>query len=283
MDGIIIINKPKGYTSHDVVNKIRKIYNTKKVGHTGTLDPNAVGVLPILIGKATKLSEYLMEHDKTYVATIKLGEKRDTGDLEGKIIEIKSVPNYSDKTVQNVLESFMGNQIQTPPIYSAIKIKGKKLYEYAREGKEVEIPKREIQIYSIKLENINNEEITFTVSCSKGTYIRSLCEDIAKKLGTVGYMKNLVRTQVDRFNINNSYTLEEIEKNFNKIKVITIEELFIDKERIILQPDKLQLFLDGGRIKTNNLDDFIRVYDYQNKFIGTGIVNNGILKRNIIM
>lgn len=283
MDGIIIINKPKGYTSHDVVNKIRKIYNTKKVGHTGTLDPNAVGVLPILIGKATKLSEYLMEHDKTYVATIKLGEKRDTGDLEGKIIEIKSVPNYSDKTVQNVLESFVGNQIQTPPIYSAIKIKGKKLYEYAREGKEVEIPKREIQIYSIKLENINNEEITFTVSCSKGTYIRSLCEDIAKKLGTVGYMKNLVRTQVDRFNINNSYTLEEIEKNFNKIKVITIEELFIDKERIILQPDKLQLFLDGGRIKTNNLDDFIRVYDYQNKFIGTGIVNNGILKRNIIM
>lgn len=283
MDGIIIINKPKGYTSHDVVNKIRKIYNTKKVGHIGTLDPNAVGVLPILIGKATKLSEYLMEHDKTYVATIKLGEKRDTGDLEGKIIEIKSVPNYSDKTVQNVLESFVGNQIQTPPIYSAIKIKGKKLYEYAREGKEVEIPKREIQIYSIKLENINNEEITFTVSCSKGTYIRSLCEDIAKKLGTVGYMKNLVRTQVDRFNINNSYTLEEIEKNFNKIKVITIEELFIDKERIILQPDKLQLFLDGGRIKTNNLDDFIRVYDYQNKFIGTGIVNNGILKRNIIM
>lgn len=293
MDGIIIINKPKGYTSHDVVNKIRKIYNTKKVGHTGTLDPNATGVLPILIGKATKLSDYLMEHNKTYIATIKLGERRDTGDSEGNVIETKETNEPLEEVVKNVLNSFLGKQLQTPPMYSAIKIQGKKLYEYAREGKQIEIPKREIEIYSINLESIKNLEIKFVVTCSKGTYIRSLCEDIATKLETVGFMKELVRTKVDRFTINEAYTIEELEENKENIHIMSIEELFEENAKIILNEEKLRLFLNGGRINIGKTNvgvgesrapfKIIRIYNLQNRFIGTGTINNNILKRDIII
>lgn len=293
MDGIIIINKPKGYTSHDIVNKIRKIYNTKKVGHTGTLDPNATGVLPILIGKATKLSNYLIEHNKQYIATLKLGERRDTGDSEGNVVETQDVPDFVGAhdcaRVNDILNSFIGKQLQTPPMYSAIKINGKKLYEYARDGKVVEVPKREIEIYDIKLNSIKESEIEFVVDCSKGTYIRSLCEDIAKKIGTVGYMKDLTRTKVDKFNIENSYTLEELEKNKEDIKIISIEELFKNNEKIVLNEEKLTLFLNGGRIKILvgahdcALNKIIKIYNSQNQFIGTGIVENNILKRDIIM
>ena len=283
MDGILIINKPKGYTSHDVVNKVRKIYNTKKVGHTGTLDPNATGVLPILIGKATKLSEYLLEHDKTYTATIKLGERTDTGDSEGKVIETVKTLSPNKEVVENILKSFLGKQLQTPPMYSAIKINGKKLYEYAREGKQIDVPKREIDIYDIKLENIKDLEIIFTVSCSKGTYIRSLCEDIASKLNTVGFMKELVRTQVDRFKLNDAYTLEDLEKNEKNIKIIPIEDIFYNNDSIVLEENKLFLFLNGGRIRVNKQDEIVKVYSIENKFIGTGIINNNILKRDIII
>lgn len=295
MDGIIIINKPKGYTSHDVVNKIRKIYNTKKVGHTGTLDPNATGVLPILIGKATKLSNYLIEHDKTYIATLKLGEKRDTGDSEGIVIEKRVTKEILEEDIKNVLNSFLGKQFQTPPIYSAIKIKGKKLYEYARDGKQVEIPKREIEIYNIKLIGVKELEIEFLVTCSKGTYIRTLCEDIAEKLGTVGFMKELTRTKVDRFDIENSYTLEDLENNKQDINIMTIEEVFKNNKKIILNEEKLTLFLNGGRININKINvggdalvapftkSIMRIYNLENQFIGTGFVNNNILKRDIII
>lgn len=183
MDGVLIINKPKGFTSHDVVNVARKALNTRKIGHTGTLDPNATGVLPILVGTATKISKYLIEHNKTYVATIKLGEKTDTGDIEGNIIgQDENCPNFSCEEIEGVLKTFLGKQKQIPPIYSAIKINGKKAYEYARSGQTVELEAREIEIYQIELINVQEKEITFEVSCSKGTYIRTLCEDIAKKL-----------------------------------------------------------------------------------------------------
>lgn len=188
MHGILIINKPKGYTSHDIVNVVRKKLNTKKVGHTGTLDPDATGVLPILIGTATKISKYLIEHKKTYIATIKLGYKTDTGDASGKVIEKdKHFQKIDKKNIENALSTFLGKQKQVPPMYSAIKVDGKKLYEYAREGKEVEIKPREIEIYDISLEGYdnNNYEISFKVNCSKGTYIRTLCENIAEKLGTI--------------------------------------------------------------------------------------------------
>lgn len=183
MDGVLIINKPKGFTSHDIVNVLRKALNTKKIGHTGTLDPNATGVLPILVGTATKISKYLIEHDKTYIATIKLGEKTDTGDSEGNIIEQDSnCHNLSFEQIEKVLKTFIGKQKQIPPKYSAIKVNGKKAYEYARQGQAVELVARDIEIYSIKMIKLADKEITFEVSCSKGTYIRTLCEDIAEKL-----------------------------------------------------------------------------------------------------
>ena len=255
-------------------------------------------MLPILIGKATKLSEYLVEHDKTYIATIKLGEKRDTGDSEGEVIQTQGVKEPSKEAVKEVLNSLLGKQIQTPPIYSAIKVGGKKLYEYAREGLSVEIPKREIEIYSIDLNSIEGLKIEFTVKCSKGTYIRSLCEEIANKLGVIGYMKELTRTEVDKFNIENSYTLEEIEQNKEDVKIISIEEVFKSNEKIILSEEKLKLFLNGGRINigliTSNstickdgiMKDqikIIRIYNEKNQFIGTGLVNSNILKRDIII
>lgn len=187
MDGIIIINKPSGFTSQDVVSKTKKILNEKKAGHTGTLDPLATGVLPVLLGSYTKLSKYLIEHDKEYIAKIQFGEKRDTGDLEGKIIltSNKMVENLSD--VKKVLKGFIGKQKQIPPIYSAIKINGKKLYEYARNEEKVEIPEREIEIYKLELVEFNKEfqTLEIKIKCSKGTYIRALCEDIAEKLETV--------------------------------------------------------------------------------------------------
>lgn len=185
MNGIIIINKPKGLTSNDVVQKVRKIYGIKQVGHCGTLDPLATGVLPIMIGQATKISKYLVEHNKTYIATIKLGEKTETGDCEGKIIETKNVETYTKKEVQSILNSFLGETMQIPPMYSAIKVNGKKLYEYAREGTKIDIEPRKIIIYEIELISYKADEIKYKVKCSKGTYIRTLCEDIAEKLGTV--------------------------------------------------------------------------------------------------
>ena len=174
MDGIIIINKEKNFTSHDVVYKIKKIFN-EKVGHTGTLDPNATGVLPILIGKGTGLSKYLINHNKKYIATIKLGLKTETADVEGKIIEQKKVDikKLNEENIYQIFQSLVGKQIQRPPIYSAIKVNGKKLYEYARAGKSIEVPNREIEIYDLKLIDIDLTQNTlkFEVFCSKGTYI----------------------------------------------------------------------------------------------------------------
>ena len=186
MDGIVIINKPKQQTSHDIVRKAKKILN-EKVGHTGTLDPNATGVLPLLIGKGTELSKYLINHDKTYEAILQLGEKRDTGDVEGKIIEQKNVTEKSLNTenINSVFKTLIGKQEQIPPIYSALKVNGKKLYEYARENKEVELPSRIVDIKELELisdiKYENNKTIHFKVECSKGTYIRTLCEGRAER------------------------------------------------------------------------------------------------------
>lgn len=285
MDGIIIINKPKKYTSNDVVCKVKKILK-EKVGHTGTLDPNATGVLPLLIGKGTQLSKYLINHDKKYEAAIKLGEKTDTADVEGKVIEQKEIDlNLLNKeNIEKVFNKLIGDQMQTPPMYSAIKINGKKLYEYARNGENIEIKPRKINIYNLKLNNINiqNKEITFTVECSKGTYIRTLCEQIAENLNTIGYMKELKRLKVGDFDIKDSITIEEIEENIEKY-IITIEGFFKDKDTINLDEKKLQLFLNGVQLTVNTKDDLYRVYDKDNNFVGSGIVKNNLLKRDIII
>ncbi len=283
MDGIIVINKEKGCTSHDIVYKIRKMFNTK-VGHTGTLDPNATGVLPILLGKGTKISKYLIEHDKEYEVVLQLGVKTTTADEEGEIIEEKEVLKESleQLEIERILKSFIGKIKQMPPKYSAIKVNGRKLYEYARKGQEVEIKPREVEIYNIEITNIQKEkkQIEFKVSCSKGTYIRTLCEDIAEKMRTVGYMKELKRTKVGNFNIKQAITLEQLQEKEN-IKIITIEEMFKDKEEIILEDSKIILLLNGVKMNIEKPKGIYRIYNKQNKFIGLGIVQNKILKIDI--
>ena len=282
MDGIIIINKSKNCTSHDIVRKAKKILN-EKVGHTGTLDPNATGVLPLLVGKGTQISKYLINHDKTYEAVLKLGEKTDTADVEGQIIEKKEVQpsNLEKENVEKVLKSLIGKQEQIPPIYSAIKVNGKKLYEYARHGEQVEIEPRTIEIYDLQLIDIQEQEITYKVHCSKGTYIRTLCEKIAEKLDTVGYMKELKRTQVGEFLIENSITIEEVENDAEK-NFITIERYFEKYPKINLNAKKLQLFLNGVQL-THELKDGIYTIYSEEKFIGIGTVKNKLLKRDIVI
>jgi len=283
MDGIIVINKEKGYTSHDVVAKLKKKLNISKVGHTGTLDPNATGVLPILIGKGTKFSKYLINHDKTYEVELELGTKTETADIEGKIVEEKDVDEeYVKRNLLQVLKSFVGKQEQLPPIYSAIKKNGKKLYEYARAGEKVEIEARQIEIYTIELLEYEEKNVRFTVSCSKGTYIRSLCEDIANKLNTVGYMKNLKRLQVGKFNIENAICIDNLNlENIDKY-VYTLEDMLKENNSIKLNEYKLKLFLNGVKLSVNNLDGIYKIY-VKSRFIGTGTVKNGLLKRDIIL
>jgi len=291
VDGIINIYKPKEWTSHDIVAKIKRITG-EKVGHTGTLDPLAQGVLPILIGKGTQCSKYLVNHDKKYRVELKLGKRTETLDAEGKIIEEKEIPQnmleQSNKSnIEKTLKTFEGEIEQKPPIYSAIKVKGKKLYEYARKGQEVEIPTRKITIYSIELKQIKKEKniIIFDVYCSKGTYIRTLCEDIAKKLNTIGYMQNLLRIQVGEFNIKDSITLimenktdlENIEKN-----IITIEKIFSKHPKVNIEQSKIKYFLNGVKITKNLEDGIYRIYT-NNKFIGTGTIKEKLLKRDIII
>lgn len=289
MDGVVIINKPKGMTSQNVVSKVKRILNEKKVGHAGTLDPNATGVLPILVGKATKISKYLIEHDKSYEAIIKLGEKRSTGDIEGDIVEKKEIKldKYNSEYIQNILSMFLGKTKQIPPMYSAIKVNGKKLYEYAREGKEIELKERDIEIFNIQLKNVDyeNQEISYIVDCSKGTYIRTLCEDIAKKLNTVGYMKELTRLRVDKFNISNAITLEKLEEkknNSNFEDIIPIESLFSDKPKIILTNKKENLFLNGVKLTFNNEDGTYLIYNEKKSYVGLGIIKDNLLKRDVV-
>ncbi len=283
MDGIIIINKPKNCTSHDIVNRVKKITG-QKVGHTGTLDPMATGVLPLLIGKGTLCSKYLIEHDKRYQVELTLGAKTDTADAEGNIIEEQLLKEnvFRKEKIEEVLKTFLGKQEQIPPMYSAIKVKGKKLYEYARKGQTVEIKPRNIEIFEIQLLKIKQEQkqIEFQVHCSKGTYIRSLCEDIANKLGTIGYMSELNRTRVGKFLIDQAVTIEQIEEN--TISYITIEDLFKEKEAIQIEEKRLVPFLNGVKLTMKRLDDVYRIYS-NNQFIGIGVVENELLKRDIIL
>ena len=229
MDAILLVNKDKDMTSRDVVNKLIKVFNTKRIGHTGTLDPIATGVLVVCIGKYTKLCDLLTSTYKEYIATIKLGIKTDTSDITGSIVEEKEYKVDKDK-INEVLKSFLGKSTQQVPIYSAVKINGKKLYEYAREGIDIELQTREIDVKNIELLDYKDDEIVFKTTVSKGTYIRSLIEDICTKLGTVGTMSNLIRTKQGKFDIEDSYTLEDIEKG--SYKVLSLEEVLSDLETI---------------------------------------------------
>lgn len=244
----------------------------------------ATGVLPLLIGKGTLCSKYLINHDKIYKVQLTLGIKTDTADGEGKILEKREIPKeiLQKEKIEKVLNSFLGKQKQIPPIYSAIKVNGKKLYEYARKGQTIEIASREIEIYKIELIKIieNKNKIEFQVHCSKGTYIRSLCEDIATKLNTIGFMSELERIQVGNFSIKQAIQIEQLQKD--NIPYISIEELFKNKKPISVEEQRLHHFLNGVKMTTKTKDGIYRIYSNQ-KFIGIGVVQNELLKRDIIL
>ena len=263
MNGILIVNKPKDFTSRDVVNKISHIFKIKKIGHTGTLDPIATGVLVICIGNTTKLCEILTSEYKEYIATIKLGIKTDTLDITGNIIETKPF-DITETQIKEVLSSFLGESIQETPIYSAVKVNGKKLYEYARVGKKIELPTRKIHIKDIELISYNSDEIVFKTTVSKGTYIRALIDDICKKLNTVGTMSDLIRTKQGNFKIEDSYTIEDIENN--NYKLLTIEETLSDLESININEETYNK-VKNGSIIDKKFKNNIACLVYKNKIV----------------
>lgn len=274
LDGILIIDKPAGITSHDVVAKVRRALKTKRVGHTGTLDPLATGVLVVCVEKATKLVNYLTCDEKTYEVEMKFGIKTDTGDITGKIIDEDTNYDIDMKKIKRTLDKFIGKQEQIPPMYSAIKVNGKKLYELAREGIEIEREARKIEIFEIKNIEWKNETLKYTVHCSKGTYIRSLCEDIAGELGTIGTMTNLRRIQSGEFQVKDAIKIEDISEE----KIISIEKLF-DKE--IDVKNNLKELLNGMKIQCIRPDGLYKLY--ADKFIGIGKIEKNYLKREIIL
>lgn len=279
MDALLIVNKGKNKTSRDVVNELNHIFNTKKIGHTGTLDPLATGVLVCLIGKYTKLVNLITSYDKEYIAEIKLGIKTDTGDITGNIISTDN-SNVSVDMIKEVFANFPKVYNQEVPIYSAVKINGKKLYDYARSNIPVNLPKREVHIYSLELLSYENNIITFKTKVSKGTYIRSLINDLTNYLNTVGTMNNLIRTKQGYFNITDSYTIEDI-KNGN-YKILNIKDFL--NYPVIELPDTLIKKVSNGSSITNsfNIKDKV-IFTYQNQDIAIYEVNNEYLKPFIIL
>lgn len=281
MDGILNIYKEQGFTSHDVVAKLRGICKQKKIGHTGTLDPDAVGVLPVCLGKATKVCDLLTDKDKTYEAVLQLGVVTDTQDMSGEILSKQEVSVSRDE-IEEAVMSFVGDYDQIPPMYSALKVNGKKLYELAREGKVVERKARRITIHEIEISKINMEQktVTMTVSCSKGTYIRTLCHDIGEKIGCGGAMATLKRTKVSSFMIQDSLTLSEVEE---LVKEGTIEEHLVKVDSLfaslpaVTVSKKYQKYVDNGNkiqisfltepVRTSPNQEF-RVYDEDQRFVG---------------
>lgn len=268
MDGIVLINKEKNCTSRDVVNQVSKILKTKKIGHTGTLDPIATGVLVLCIGKATKLVEVITSYDKEYEAEVILGIKTDTKDITGKILkEEKAI--ISKENIEECLKKMIGTYNQTVPIYSAVKINGKKLYEYARNNEEIELPKRKVTIKELKLISditYEKEKTKFKIKChvSKGTYIRSLIEDIATNLNTIGTMENLKRTKQGNFQITSANTIQDIENN--KFKIYPIEEI-LEKFYKIEMTDDLYFKIKNGSIIKNNYNHDIVAFTKNDKVI----------------
>ena len=236
--GILNVYKEKGYTSHDVVAKLRGIVGQKKIGHTGTLDPDATGVLPVCLGKATKVCDLLTDKDKTYRAILRLGITTDTQDVSGQVIKERDPRGLKEEEVRQAILSFVGAYEQVPPMYSALKVNGKKLYELAREGKTVERKSRPVHIHEIQIQEMNLPRVEFTVTCSKGTYIRTLCHDVGEKLGVGGCMEELERIAVGRFHLRNALTLKEIQEMKEEG---TLEEVLRPVDSVFLQYPKMQV------------------------------------------
>lgn len=279
MDGIINVYKEKGYTSHDVVAKLRGILHQKKIGHTGTLDPDATGVLPVCLGRATKVCELLTDKKKTYLAVVRLGVQTDTQDLTGTIVEEKEV-QVTGEQIRETAASFLGEYEQIPPMYSAVKVNGKRLYELARQGKEVERKARKVHIYTCDIREIDlaSNEFSMEVTCSKGTYIRTLCQDIGEKLGCGAAMASLVRLQVDRFKLEDALTLERIEslqkENALVPFILPVDQLFDAYDKIVVGDKAVSYLQNGNKINGKYCQGNIpvedgkrvRMYDTKDRF-----------------
>ena len=290
-NGIINIRKEKGFTSHDVVDKMRGILRQKKIGHTGTLDPDATGVLPVCLGNATKLCDMLTGHEKEYIATLKLGITTTTQDISGEVLTEKEV-SISEEEIRSVIASFIGEQEQIPPMYSAIKIDGKRLYELARSGKEVERKPRPVTFYEIEVLSVDMPCLTIRVLCSKGTYIRTLCHDIGQKAGCGAVMTALERTRSGNFDISTAITLQELEKLRDEDGIdrvlISTREMFADlkdeyvPEKYLEQVKNGNAFPpgNGGKKETYVDGEKVRVLDKTGIFYGVYVFDGdrGILK-----
>ncbi len=245
MDGVLLVNKERGWTSRDVCNKIQSILHTKSIGHTGTLDPFAEGLLLVTVNKATKITPYCDNYHKTYVATLTLGQETDTGDLNGNIIKEKEVPELNEQLIKETLNKFLGKISQIPPMTSAIHVNGRKLYEMAHQGEYIERAPREVEIYQINLISFNSKEITFEAEVSKGTYLRVLGEDIAKELNTVGHLSKLVRTKIDKFDVKDALKIDEIKEDS---PLYSVSKVLTHLEKGIVGFDYVQNVKDGKRM-----------------------------------
>ena len=284
MNGVININKPLGITSHDVVYKLRKILSIKKIGHTGTLDPDAEGVLPMCIGRATKAADMLTAQDKQYIARVTLGTATDTLDSSGNVTQTAEV-NVTDTDILNTVAEFVGEIEQIPPMFSAIKVNGKKLYELARKGEEVERKPRIVNIDKIEVLNIELEKKCFTmkVDCSKGTYIRTLCDDIGRSLGCFAHMSGLKRTRSGRFDIVRSYTVEQVEEMYSNgdMSFITpIDKIFDEYDKLILTSRKAKKMCNGTQVAVQGVEDgkIYCVYDELGNFLTISKAEDGVMK-----
>ena len=297
VSGVLLIDKPQGMTSQQVVSKVKyllksDVHDSKKAGHTGTLDPMATGLLPICLGEATKFSHYQLDAVKSYQAIIKLGEQTDTGDAEGEIITTIPVPHVTQAMLQSVTEQFLGEIMQVPPMYSALKKDGKKLYELAREGIEVERAARPLTIYKLSLTPLSAQQLQLTVTCSKGTYVRVLAEDIAKALGTVGHLTALRRIQTGDFEIANAITLADfaaldVAARFDKL--LAVDACVHSLPSLVLDDNQSKRIRQGQRlnVKTTMLtqqlnltfNQTFRLFDDHEQFLGTGLLEpNGRLQ-----
>lgn len=285
MNGVLNIFKPKGMSSFDAVRVVKKVAGTGKVGHTGTLDPEATGVLPICIGKATKIIDYIMDSEKVYEVTLKLGIRTTTYDLEGEVLEERDPSHLTEEEILNSINSFKGEYSQIPPMYSALKQNGVRLYELARKGIEVERKGRLVNIYNLEDIKINNPYISMKVTCSKGTYIRSLCYDIGEKLGVFATMTQLNRAKTSVFSQEKSININELTKENINDYILSMEEALEKYDKIVVNKKYVKLLVNGVRVADGRFtkdkvinNKLYRVYDDENNFIGLGERNDAGFK-----
>ncbi|MED7787462.1 tRNA pseudouridine(55) synthase TruB [Francisella sp. 19X1-34] len=281
LNGVIVVDKSKDISSNKILQQLKYLFNAQKAGHTGTLDPMATGVLPICFGRATKIAQYLLDADKEYIATIKLGVETDSGDAEGNVIaENQNIPTLTESLIEDVLRQFRGEISQVPPMYSALKYNGQPLYKLAREGKKVEIKPRCIKIYELELLGFSETTIRVRVKCSKGTYIRSLAIDVGKALGCGGHLVALQRTLSGPFDLDQAFTLEQLKDlNFEEkiASIASIESVFVDKPIYSLEEkEKDDLYKRGLLADKPNLDKTVRIYD-DGKFVAIAEFEKGKL------